>query len=145
MYKTREGEVADMTQFDADDLTFSEEEIDEIANDLESQRQEKLKSKKPKSEKRQRGVMVSVRMTSSEYETISNIAESVGLTVGTYLRNCALGDAQSGLHSYSPSFVRTTSFFEFEAAPGLRVGFSESGLIATNPTNWTRANESQSA
>jgi predicted DNA binding CopG/RHH family protein len=43
-----------------------------------------------KSERRQRGVMVSVRLSAAELEQVQAAAAEHGLTVATYMRTCAL-------------------------------------------------------
>lgn len=44
-----------------------------------------------KSEKRQRSAVVSVRMTDSELATVQQKAQAVGQTIGSYMREVALG------------------------------------------------------
>lgn|GEM_PF-6378955 len=74
-----------------EELDFTEGEIDEIAETIRSLREQGSKSKKPKSEKRQRGVVVSVRMTIEEFEIISTSASEASMSVGGFLRSCAIG------------------------------------------------------
>lgn len=50
-------------------------------------------SKRPKSEKRRRHVVVSVRMTGDEVELIEAGAAHSGIPLGTYLRECALRES----------------------------------------------------
>ncbi len=49
---------------------------------------------KPKSERRQRGAMVSVRFSASELEEVQAHAVEAGTSVSGYLRNLALATAQ---------------------------------------------------
>lgn len=73
------------------ELNFTDGEIDEIAQTLKESRKKGALAKKPKSEKRQRGVVVSVRMTTQEFETISNLAEEAAMSLGGFMRGCAMG------------------------------------------------------
>ena len=74
-----------------DELNFTDDEVDEIAQKLRESRQVGGSTKKPKSEKRQRRVVVSVRMTTQEFETISNFAEEASMSIGGFMRACAMG------------------------------------------------------
>lgn len=49
------------------------------------------RSTRRKSERRQRGAVVSVRLTPSELETIQQRASALGLSVGAFMRREALG------------------------------------------------------
>ena len=49
---------------------------------------------KPKSEKRQRGVVVSVRLTGAELAEIQAAAHARGYLISTYLREIALASAR---------------------------------------------------
>lgn len=48
-------------------------------------------SKRRKSEKRRRGVVVSVRLSSEELGAVEARASAVGMPIGTYMRHLALG------------------------------------------------------
>jgi hypothetical protein len=50
--------------------------------------------RKPKSERRQRGAMVSVRFTPEELATVQAHADQVGASVSGYIRNLALNAAR---------------------------------------------------
>lgn len=47
----------------------------------------------PRSEKREREKRMTVRLLETEYEAITARAEAAGLSIGGYMRACALGDA----------------------------------------------------
>ena len=73
-----------------DELIFDAAEVEEIANQIKAQKLERTKSTKPKSEKRQRHIVVSVRLTPEEYEKISVLAKDAKSKIGTYLRDSTL-------------------------------------------------------
>ena len=65
------------------------ENWDQVMGD-ETEWEEPRKSQRKKSERRQRGAMVSVRLTPAELEEIQLCATAAGLSVGAYMRQQAL-------------------------------------------------------
>lgn len=61
-----------------------------------------------KSEKRQRGVVVSVRLTPAEFERLQEVAAGAGLPVSTYLRDLALVRATSSAAAWRPDVYHQT-------------------------------------
>ena len=92
-----------------DELIFDDSEVQEIANQISSQKLERAKSTKPKSEKRQRQIVVSVRLTPEEYEKICLLAEEAQVKIGTYLRDSALHT--SSINSIEISSERISRYF----------------------------------
>lgn len=92
---------------DFDDLNFTPAEIDQIAEGLESQRTEHVKGKKSKSEKRQREVVVSVRMTPEEFSIISKMADASKVKISAFLRNSALRSLPFAVNLTRPEFTTT--------------------------------------
>lgn len=104
----------------------------ELARELEASRDDLTEWGEPepaaaepsrKSDKRQRGVVVSVRLTPSEFEQLQELAAQAGQPVSTFLRDLAL--ARGGVASgWQPSIyqqtgpfavVRTTPYVQAEA------------------------------
>lgn len=61
-----------------------------------------------KSEKRQRGVVVSVRLTPAEFERLQEVAAGAGLPVSTYLRDLALVRATTSAGAWRPDVYHQT-------------------------------------
>lgn len=65
---------------------------------------------KKKSEKRQRGAMVSVRLTPAELARVQQAADREGLTVSAFVRSRALRASSAGLPAHQRFVTRNTTF-----------------------------------
>lgn len=121
----------------AEALDAGKNDLDDWGDPQRPEPDAPLTRAKPKSEKRQRGVVVSVRLTPDELAEIQRQADAVSQTVSGYLRQLATTrprpSARSSSTSYPPPPTpaeqgRTTAFVHLGASSSSAVGYGERSI-----------------
>jgi predicted DNA binding CopG/RHH family protein len=89
--------------------------------------------KQPKSQKRRRSVVVSIRLTPAELAAIEEQAQKRGLSIASYLRDCALaptrGHAQGTLREY---LLRNLTVGHSQPFPQVRITITTAAPLVEN-------------
>jgi len=97
------------------DVSEIETKLDEMLGDAAAWDTPARASKKKKSERRQRGAMVSVRLSPDELATVQRAAERVGQSLSAFMRHRALDSDFQCVHgSYQKVAPLNTSFLDLD-------------------------------